>query len=202
MPPTPTRFEQRNREAQQLLGYATFFDPVELYDAIDRPIPDHLPSIATVYISTRFENSRERTLDVDDLLAAAISDTGRMLTTILEHHPGISIEQALIIARHERTVLAVAKIARQQLFHAELLIDKGTRAYDLGDGEDHIETASQVTPNLRRGCPAVEISPEVKPSPLFQRVVPWAGHLSLLAYFLHGAAHDDAHARESSPTLV
>jgi len=176
----------RSQEARKLFGFAVSQNPEEIYELTGRPEPSHLPGAAHLFITDRYAELQEGESGAQDLLKYGIADTQTFILNIMQHHPDITFEKAVQIAQHERTINALAIIARQSSGVSTALIRHPGDVYDLDPTHTAIDTSETITPSYRNGCPAVEVvAGTVEPWPIFARFAPWAGKLALISYFDH-----------------
>jgi len=181
-----TTINKREQEAKKLFGFAVRQTPEELYDVIERPAPSQLPAAAHLFITSEYAKRQDEESGAQDLLKFGIADTQTFILNIMRHHPDIPFDRALQIAQHERTINALAVVARQASFTSAIIISHPGDTYDLDPKREAIDTADSIQPNYRNGCPAVEVpGGEVKPWPIFNRFAPWAAELALRSYFEH-----------------
>jgi hypothetical protein len=179
-------FDEREQEAKKLFGFTISKDSDNLYRRIGQPLPAELPKKASRRIGADYAKTHNEESGAIDLLLFGLSDTQTFVLNIIDQHPDIPFERALQIGQHERTIKALAVIARQRQVISSAMISHPGDAYDLSSDKLAIEVSSSINPSYRNGCPAVEVvGGEVAPWPLFQRFAPWAAKLAIISYYDH-----------------
>lgn len=179
----------RYRESRKLIGFATSFDPEELYQAARNPIPKHTSVIIPDYIT---EQARERELDItyDDksvvnILRAGIRDINDLTETHFRRQT--SHEECLEFIDSETTVRAIACLAMNN----EKMLENYTKEVNRQARRAPTPQPYMVLPKAaafprpHEGCPAA-IHEEGGPiDPLFKKFVRWSGRIALESMMHH-----------------
>jgi hypothetical protein len=181
---------EREQEAKKLFGFVVSKNPDELYERMEKPVLAELPRTARTTLSAEYAVTKGYESKAQDLLLFGLADTQEFLLGIMQHHPDIPFERAVEIASHERTVKALAMIARQNSQRSTALLRSPHDVYDLAPDKAAIDIDDSIMPATVEGCPAVEVAGDsVEPWPIFNRFVPWASRLALLSYYDHKNDH-------------
>jgi len=182
----PNHIEAHRHGAKKLFGFAMREDSLALYNRIDRPAPSQLPILASRRIGADYVTAYHEESNSYNLLLNGLGDTQTFILNILDQHPNIPFEKAIEIGQHERTITALAVLARQRQFMSSVLLKSPGDSYDLSPDKQAIEMGDSFKPNRSQGCAAVKVvAGEAEPLPIFQRFAPWAAKLAIISYYDH-----------------
>jgi hypothetical protein len=176
----------RDHEARKLFGFAVAHDPAQLYEDLGQPRTHELPGTARTHLMAEYGEKTGEKSELGYLLLYGIGQVSMYVSETMAHHPGIPIERAIAIARHQRTLDGLAIMAKQKPERSWQLFDRPGEIYRLSPDEQAIEVDQSVDVSNNRGCPAIEMNDGVlTPWPIFNRFAPWAGELAVHAFYKH-----------------
>ena len=174
--------------SRRFFGYALSHTPESLYEDANQPKPLQLGVRVTNHLvhealaNNLFNHNELRHVGL--LLTAAIDDTNTILTQEMRTRD-VPLELLPLIARDERTVRSIARLA----MHNEAVMRTMTSAsankhyFGLSDDMTHIRLTSNVTDATIGGCPFASSADRMpRPDPLFRRTIHFAGDLTYLAH--------------------
>lgn len=179
------------RDANHLLEFSISHEPYRIYKYVkDFPFESRAIKL-TDRLHGEFEEKYGRNT-ADLVLLYGYGDTAEMLSYAMRHHPEVDYEMALKIVHDPRSINAFARIARNHTDRFDAIRRNGEYYLSmLGTSDVFFDTA--VDPQRFAGCPAVRVEGEiVKPIPIFERFVPWAGEIAVQSYFEFKESHSQS----------
>jgi hypothetical protein len=174
--------------SRRFFGYALGHTPEELYKHSNKPKPLQLGVLVTDYlIHKAVKNelfSRKELRPIGLLFTEALDNTHSILMQEM-HERNIPLEFVPLIARDERTITNIARLAMhgQGVIQTMLNATKSKDYFGLSEDMTHVQATNNLVDTATGGCPFAT-SPQRTPSPdpLFRRTIHLAGDLTYLSY--------------------
>jgi hypothetical protein len=174
--------------SRRFFGYALRHTPEELFERSNKPKPYQLGSHVASYLIHKAQDdelfSHQELRHMRLLFSAALDDTRTILMREM-YERSMPIELIPLIARDERTVVSIARLAlhNEGIMRTMLSTTANQDYFNLSDGMTHVQVTDKLIDSASGGCPFAA-SPErtLPPDPLFRRTIHLAGDLTYLVH--------------------